>query len=265
MPISILERAGKYCFSNIKNLAVILILIYSIDVLNILSANYRDTALIYILSILTLIITMITTGYGLVVTRDVIHGGKELPPIFIRDSIGFGIKSSAITIVYLGVQLIILTYIALFFHFPKFELEGLLLDIEGTRNLLFAHDIAITILFLILSAIVFYTSVFFMEISLAILADEGHLRKTLNIIHIKECIDTIGWRHYFADYTKIIISIVILTYLKYGIESFHIIDGFADLLFGFLIFAIEYLGIAWTYKEYKEKTRLKNSIEVSIE
>ena len=265
MPISILERAGKYCFSNIKNLAIILFLIYSIDVLNILSANFRDTALIYIFSILVLILTLITTGYGLVVTRDVIHGGKELPPVFIKDSIGFGIKSTIITSVYIGIQIIILTYIAIFFHFPRFELEELFLNIEGTGNLLFAHDLASTILFMILSAIVLYASVFFMEISLAILADEGHLRKTLNIIHIKECIDKIGWRHYCADYTKIIISIVILTYLKYGIEYFHLIDDFADLLFGFLIFTIEYLGIAWTYKEYKEKTRLENSIEISIE
>ncbi|MDO5819482.1 MAG: DUF4013 domain-containing protein [Methanobrevibacter sp.] len=254
MPHRILKRSSKYCFSNMMNLIIILVLISLTDVLNNLSYIYLKTPYIFILSAFTVILTLITTGYGLVVTRDVIDGGKELPKVHIGDSIVFGFKSSITTIIFTSIQIIVLDYIANFFHFPKFELKGMFLDIPKTINLFINHDITQSAVFFILSAIVVYITVFFMEISLARLADEGSLRKSLDIFYIKDCIDVIGWRKYAKEYTNIIIAIVILTYLKYGIESLHIIDGIVNLIIGFLIFTIQYLGIAWIYRVYKKKS-----------
>ena len=96
-----------------------------------------------------------------------------------------------------------------------------------------------------------------MEISLARLADRGRLRDAFDLISIKRCIDTIGWRHYAIDYTKIIVSIMILAYLQRGIGIFGILNGLTDLIFGILIFIIEFIGIGKVYQEYKIKKARK--------
>lgn len=254
MPHTILERSIKYCFSNIKNLIFILALIFLIDFLNQTSIIYLNTPYFFVLLIIITILTLITTGYGLIVSRDVIEGGKELPKVYIKDSIVFGLKSTITIIIFSTVQIIILEFIAVFFNFATFEMEEFVLNILGEISLFINQDPVQTVLFFILSIIVFYITMFFMEISLARLAYEGSLRKSLDLFYIKDCIDVIGWRKYAKDYTNIIIAIAILTYLKYGIESFHIIDGIADLIIGFLIFTIEYLGIGEIYKLYKEKS-----------
>ena len=92
-----------------------------------------------------------------------------------------------------------------------------------------------------------------MEISLARLADGGRILGAFNLLSVKRCIDTIGWRHYTMDYTKIMISITILAYIQYGIDFLGFFDSILDLIIGLLIFIIEFIGIGKIYQEYKIK------------
>ena len=100
-----------------------------------------------------------------------------------------------------------------------------------------------------------------MEISLARLADGGRIIDAFNILSIKKCIDTIGWRHYTVDYTKIMISITILAYLQYGIDYFGFFSNILDLIIGLLIFIIEFIGIGMIYKDYKIKKKADEELE----
>lgn len=106
-----------------------------------------------------------------------------------------------------------------------------------------------------------YIVAFFLKISLARLADGGRLLGAFNILSIKRCIDTIGWRHYTADYTKIMLSITILAYLQYGIDMFGFFNWVFDLIIDLMIFSIELVGIGMIYQEYKIK-KVKRFIEI---
>ena len=92
-----------------------------------------------------------------------------------------------------------------------------------------------------------------MEISLARLADGGKILDSFNIPAIKRCIDTIGWRNYTLDYTKLLFAIAILAYLQYGINLFGHYEYIINVIFGFFIFVIQYIGIGKIYREYKLK------------
>ena len=92
-----------------------------------------------------------------------------------------------------------------------------------------------------------------MEISLARLADGGKILDSFNIPAIKRCIDTIGWRNYTLDYTKLLIAISILAYLQYGIKLFGHYEYIINVILGLFIFVIQYIGIGKIYREYKLK------------
>ena len=147
------------------------------------------------------------------------------------------------------------------FYLPEFHLRFAVSHLIETLQLYYWHNPVSTIEFIIVSIMVTYIVAFFMEISLARLADGGRLLGAFNLLSIKRCIDTIGWRHYTADYTKIMLSIGILAYLQYGIDMFGFFNWMFDLVIGLLIFAIEFIGIGAIYREYKIK-KVKRFIEI---
>ena len=136
--------------------------------------------------------------------------------------------------------------------FPAFNLEELLLHWTETITMLFNHEPINAALFVLLGAIIFYIFTFFMEISLARLADTGSMLSSVNLFSIKKSIDIVGWRNYAKDYTLIALAIVILSYLiTFNIPN-AFIDSIVDMILSFLVFATQYLGIGAAYCEIKD-------------
>ena len=96
-----------------------------------------------------------------------------------------------------------------------------------------------------------------MELALARLADGGKLTNAFNFPRIKHAIDIIGWKNYALDYTKIILSIVILTHLLHYDVPFQPIDAVVDSILSFLIFVVQYIGIGEAYKAYADSKKRK--------
>jgi len=71
-------------------------------------------------------------------------------------------------------------------------------------------------------------------------------------LKIKRAIDVIGWKDYSWDYTKIILSVVILTYLTQYHISITIVDSIFSTILRLLIFIIQFMGMGYVYKVYKE-------------
>jgi len=94
-------------------------------------------------------------------------------------------------------------------------------------------------------------TVFFMEIALARLADGGRLKDAFDFKEIKNIIDVIGWKEYFIDYTKIILSIVILVSINILSINYGVIGILIGVITDILAFTVEYRGIGNIYREYK--------------
>ena len=263
MPVKRLKYTVNYCKRNVLSFAVILILLFTLDYLlnnvEFFSASHR--ILIFIICFIVIVFNL---GYGLVITRDIIRNIEKLPKIKFREPLVFGIKSSIIIVIYGIIQFTVLNIIADNFHFHAFELKSAVINFSETIDLFYTHDPINTVLFIILSTIVTYIMVFFMEISLARLADKGSLKSALNIISVKRCIDIIGWKHYTVDYTKLILTITVLTYIKYGIHMSALPYNIFDLIINLLIFIIEYIGIGMIYNEYVEKRIEDEGMPVEI-
>ncbi len=264
MPVKRLKYTANYCKRNIFSFAVILI---SFFILNYILNNaqfFSDSHRIFIF-IIWFILILFNLGYGMLITRDIIRNIDKLPKIKFRETLVFGIKSSIVIVIYGIIQLTILNIIADNFHFHTFELESAIINFSETIELFYTHDPVKTVLFIIISAIVTYILVFFMEITLARLADKGSLKSALNIISVKHCIDIIGWRHYTVDYTKLILTIAVLTYIKYGIHMSALPNTIFDVIINLLIFIVEYIGIGMIYNEYVEKKIEDEGMPVEIE
>ncbi len=264
MPLKRLKYTFDYCKANPIGFIIILLLLglqgFSNRVIHSMENEYQ--MLLIIISILT---TLLIYGYGLVITKDTIREGKKLPKIKIKECFIFGIKSMIMITIYTTIEAFALLTISLDFKLPEFQLKFALSHIMETMKLFYIHNPVATLEFIICSIIVTYIVAFFMEISLARLADGGRLLGAFNLVSIKRCIDTIGWRHYTSDYTKIMLSITILAYLQYGIDHFKLMNGVVDLTIGLLIFVIEFIGIGTIYKDYKIRKEWKRPVEVEIE
>ena len=260
MPLKRLKYTFDYCRANPIGFLIILILISSINFMN----GYADTHTIkykLIFYPLALFVTLFMYGYGLAITKDTIRNGKKLPIIKIKQCTVFGIKASIMIFIYTLLEGFLLYDLSNRFYLPEFHLRFALSHLIETLKLYYWHNPVSTIEFIIVSIMVTYIVAFFMEISLARLADGGRLLGAFNILKIKRCIDTIGWKHYTADYTKIMLSIVILAYLQFGIDLFGFFSEILDLIIGLLIFIIEFIGIGAIYREYKIKKE-KRVIEI---
>ena len=260
MPLKRLKYTFDYCRANPIGFLIILFLIWSINFLN----YYADSHTIkyqLVFYPIVLLITIFIYGYGLAITKDTIRNGEKLPIIKFKQCIVFGIKTGIMITIYSLIEGFLLYDLSTRFYLPEFHLKFALSHLIETLKLYYWHNPVSTIEFIIVSIMVTYIVAFFMEISLARLADGGKLLDAFNILSIKRCIDTIGWRHYTADYTKIMLSIAILAYLQFGIDLFGFFSEIIDLIIGLLIFAIEFIGIGKIYQEYKIK-KVKRVIEI---
>ena len=252
MPLKRLKYTFDYCRANPIGFLIILLLIISINFMN----GYADTHTIkykLIFYPMAFFVTLFMYGYGLAITKDIIRNGKKLPIIKIKQCTVFGIKASIMIFIYTLLEGFLLYDLSNRFYLPEFHLRFALSHLIETLKLYYWHNPISTIEFIIASIMITYILAFFMEISLARLADGGRLLGAFNILKIKRCIDTIGWKHYTADYTKIMLSIVILAYLQFGIDLFGFFSEILDLIIGLLIFIIEFIGIGAIYREYKIK------------
>lgn len=250
MPHMILKRVWDYCTYSKKFLAFVLILLFiSAFIQNYVQimGNSLEVTLIDLLVIILL------GGYGMTITRDRINHGKRLPKIQIKEILVFGIKSTIVIFIYVYVQGVIVDYICSPLHFPPFDLEDMLLNWSHTLHMLYTHNPINTIIFLVVGAVLFYASSFFMEIALAKLADTNNMWSSFNLISIKRSIDVIGWRNYTKEYTLIILVIVFLSYLMSFEVPFFFIDALKDVFLSFLIFATQYLGIGAIYCNIKDE------------
>ena len=252
MPFKRLKYTFDYCKSNPLGFSIILILIFSINYLNQNASYYRlRYKLLFLL--LASAITVFIYGYGMVITKDTIRNGEKLPKIFPKECFIYGIKSLLVISIYSTVQSLLLMDLARRFYFPQFEIKHALTNIFETLSMFYVDNPMLTVEFIVLSLMVTYIFVFFMEISLARLADGGKLLDSFNLLAIKRCIDIIGWRNYTIDYTRILLSITILAYIQYGITILGFFDYIIDMVIGLMIFIIEYIGIGVIYKQYKIK------------
>ena len=203
----------------------------------------------------SLIVLLVVLGYGLKVTQDVIGGGTSLPKIKLNELVNFGLKGIVVYTFYLTIQASLLGLISLLMNFPEFDLEELILDLHETMTLFYEHDPVTFILFILLGLLVVYGTIFFMEIALALLADGGKLRDAFDFPRIKSIIDSIGWKEYSADYTKIVASVVILVFINGLFKSYGLISILVGVITDMLAFIVEYRGIGKIYGEYKESVK----------
>lgn len=257
MPFLRIKNAFKYCTNNKTNLLLVLFFIFLLDYIN---NNINYTKYKVLLTALAYLSTISVMGYGLVVLRDVANNGKNLPEIDVHEILFLGIKGVIVSFVYNILQTFILGVITWKLHFPEFELNEFFLNIPKVIKLFKLHNPTDTILFILLCFVIIYFTSFFMEIGLAVIAHGGTLKDAFKFSFLKKIIDKIGWIDYAMGYTKIILAIVILTYLKYGINMSPLPNTFFDLLIGLLIFVIEYRGMGLAYKNAKDcvKNRLIN-------
>lgn len=244
MPIRIIKKSFEYCTQNKLFFISILLLFFLIQILIDLLGN----------SIIgSIIMSLIMMGYGLEITHDIIHGGTRLPKIMPKKIISFGINGNIVFLFYTLIQGFLLSIVSTGLHFPIFELEEIFIRYNETFTLFMTHDTASFAIFIITGIIIVYITVFFMELALARLADGGKLKNAFDFKKIKRAIDIIGWRDYSIDYTKIIFSIIFLTFLKLYEIPIAAVDSAVDAVLWFLIFIIEYIGIGHIYKVYVDK------------
>ena len=169
-----------------------------------------------------------------------------------KQIIVYGVKASIIFLFYVAIQTSIMLFVCGFLSFPILELKEFFLNYSELLQLLSSHDEVIFVIFVLSSLIVLYVTTFFFEISLARCADGGSLKSAFNFPRIKHVIDVIGWRDYALEYTKLILSIVILTLAMRFIIPVPILDSIIDSILNFLMFVIQYMGIGVIYKVYKD-------------
>lgn len=242
MPNSMLKGSVKYSLKNKWFFIFVLVQFMIFETITHVVGGLLEST--------SLIVLLIVLGYGLKITQDVIRGGKSLPRIKLNELINFGLKGIVVYTFYLTVQVSVLGLISILLDFPIFELEEFILNISETIALLYEHNPVNFIIFILLSLITVYVTVFFMEIALAILADGGKLKKSFEFSRIRDIISTIGWNHYAIDYTKIVLAIVILISIRCLLDSYGVLSFIICVITDILAFVVEYRGIGNIYREY---------------
>lgn len=246
--IEFIKKAFEYCSFNKKFLCLILLLMAFSGYLSeifIINGNFLTA---FSLRVIFLIIVW---GYGLQITEDVILGGKQLPKIMPRKILRFGVKGVISYLFYIIIQVILLAFVSVSLGFPFVEVERLILDLDKAISLFYAHNPKYFIIFLFLDFIITYITVFFMEIGLARITDNENLRDAFNFKQIWKTINIIGLKKYSLDYTYLILSITIITFLKNYLDLIPYLDFFTDLFLELLLFVIEFMSIGLIYKEFK--------------
>ncbi|WP_048812398.1 DUF4013 domain-containing protein [Methanobrevibacter ruminantium] len=253
MPNQMLKGSVRYCTEN-KTLFLIVFIQFLIFecITNKVGGIMKTTSVIVLLVIL---------GYGLKVTQDVINGGTSLPKISLKELLNFGVKGTIVYTFYLTIQASLLGLISLAMNFPEFELEEMILNLHETIELFFEHDPISFILFIILGLLIVYGTIFFMEIALAILADGETLKAAFDFKRIKRTVETIGWKEYAEDYTKIVAAVVILVFINGYFHSYGWISIIIGVLTDILAFTVEYRGIGNIYRGYKQKINQETALE----
>ena len=199
-----------------------------------------------------LIVMVLTVGYGLVVAKDLMEGGSELPKMLTWDTVKFGVKGFPVFAFYVTVQVLLMGLIAFLFDFPTFNLEEMLLEIADTFKLLFTHDPVSTVLFFSISFITFFITVFFMEIALAQFADSGRFRDAFNIPLIIKNIRKIGWAGYAVDVIYVALAVVILTFISDLADPYPVLNFIVAIIISVLIFVIQFGVIGITFRDIKD-------------
>lgn len=250
MPFNLIKKSIKMCIVNKPFFAFLLVLLFICNYL----IDLTDSTIV-----IPIIINILIWGYGLQVTEVIINGGTRLPKILPRKVLVYGLKGYFVAFFYYTiVQGLLLVFISEILGFPVFEIEELVLNYQETIHLFFAHDPISWAIFVISGVVIVYFTAFFMELAMARLADGGKVKNAFNFPRIKRAIDIIGWKNYVIDYTKIIVSILILMYLMQFEFSIEIVDTIVDTIGYFLIFIIEFVGVGHIYKVYidnKSKTQ----------
>ena len=246
MPLFKMKTVWDYCTYNKPFFLLVLLLFCVLCYFS--DTELKDLIMIFV----SLVVDVIITGYGMTIARDRMNNGVRLPKILIKDVFVLGIKSTIVSYLYLGIQGFILYCISSPFDFPNFELEDMLLEWPQTAHSLFSHNPVHTLIFIAVSAVLFYITIFFIEISLARLADTGSLLSAFNLRDIKKNIDTIGWRHYAKEYTLMIFVIVIFLSATRLVIPNGILNYIWNGLLYLLAFVTQFLGIGKIYSEVKE-------------
>lgn len=249
MPVHRMKKAWRYCTYNVPFFILILILF---GIPNHFFTELSDSHRL-LLVILGFIVNSLILGYGMTITRDRINDGVRLPKIMIKDVLFLGIKSSIVTFIYFYIQWHVLDFVSSPLDFPVFELEDMLLELPETIHMLFSHNPFDTLFFVVVGAILFYATTFFMEIALARLADTGSIISAFNLLEIKKDIDIVGWKHYAKDYTFMIVAIVLFLSLEYIVFPINIINIVFNILLELLAFVTQFIGIGAIYAEIKAK------------
>ena len=242
---SLIKRSFDYCTYNKKFLALMIVLLIIITFID----EYPKYDLLELITSITIIILI--TGYGLHITQDIINFGKRLPKIEPKKLIKLGVKGSVILTITFLFQSVLLHFIAVNLNFPKIEVKEVFLNIPTIIRLFYVHNPVHTVIFILLSFAITYITVFFMEMALAQLADGGKFINSFNIIHIKKIIDKIGWKNYSADYTLVILSICILTYINIHLPNIAYVSFIVSLFLKLMIIVIEFGSIGLIYREIK--------------
>lgn len=258
MPLFKLKKVWNYCTYS-KPFFILVLILYGI--VNFTEHYYEIHSNLLIAPLVMLVSYVVVAGYGLTITRDRANHGVRLPKIHPKSVLVLGIKSIVVSSIYMLIQLFLLSLISFPLGFPVFDLRELLLNLDNTLNLLFTRNPESSIIFLIFGSILFYITMFFLEIALARLADTKEIMPSLNIISIKRTIDVIGWRHYTKDCTLIILAIVILGFFKSYPAPMSLFDFIIDIILDLFIFATEFLGIGAIYSKYKDNQRTSIDIE----
>lgn len=259
MPHTVLKKVWNYSIHNKTHLLLILFLIiisnylskHTIDVI-----DYSfDRPSLFIATITLSLILIFITGYGLSIIHDIINNGERLPKIKIKKIISYGIKGIIIIYVLTTIQSFLINLICIPLHFPEFDLEELLVDTHETLHLLYTHSPTDLIIFLIAGAIIYFITMFFMEVAIARLADKDKLLHSLNIVEIFRDINTIGGINYSKEFILIMIAMVILIYMGNIKVDNPIANFLINNVFEFGVYITQFVGIGIAYSHIKTKIK----------
>lgn len=242
MEFGVVKKSLEYCFANKKFFAFLLFLLFILE--------YVLAFLDHVGYVGSAIVLLFLTGYGLVIIKDVINGGTRLPKIEPLKILNFGIKGAVVRFVYVMVQIFLLGIIAGFLDFPEFDVEEILLELPSSLSIFVNHDVISCIIFIVSGFIIVYLTTFFMELTLARIADNGDLKSVFKLREIWHIIDVIGWRKYTIAYSKIILAIVFFTFISRLFNFVQPLDIIVNVICDLLIFVIEFMGMAEIYKVY---------------
>lgn len=250
MPWAVVKDSIDYCLTNKEYFFYLFISFISLELLaDLINTPFTDFG--------SWIFFIMIMGYGVQVIEDSINGGNQLPKANIKKIIIYGVKAAIISLFYYTVQSVLLFLVAYNLDFPMFDLEDFFLNFHETVLLFFNHDLGTFIIFVTLGFIISYVIIFFMEISLARLADGGKLRKSFNFVRIKHAIDIIGWDRYAIRYSKIFMVVIIFSYVEKVVDPYFGINIIVGSIALFLAFLVEFRGMGEIYKLYtdtKEKS-----------